>query len=616
MLFDPKALPVYSSPAVSVNEYDPRQREASAKDFTGWRSQMKLVRSAATHQVRRMRRRPLLYAGAAVTALALALTGCGASGSSPSTSSSATARSGGTFTILANSAFGVADPAQNYTLEEWQLLINTHDGLTQFARVAGVPGTKIVPDLATSIPTPTNGGKTYVFHIRRGIKFSNGQTLTPSAFVTTFERQFTVPGPTSFYSGIVGASACSTKGCNLSKGVVANDSAYTLTINLTAPDAELMDQLALPFAYAVPTNTPLKLTGNNVPPGTGPYMWKSYNPNTEAVLVRNPYFHVWNKEAQPAGYPNEIIEKYGLQVSNEVTEVENGEANEVFDGDQIPSDQLTQLNSAKYAGQVHVNTLTADWYMALNTKQPPFNNVKARQAINYAANRSAYVKIAGGPSLAVPACQILPPNFPSYKPYCPFTTGAQTVWSGPNLAKAKALVKASGTAGEHVIVDGTNDQVGTALVQQMISDLDSIGYKATPQLLSASIQYPYVQNSTNSTKWNVGWSAWYQDYPAPADFLNVLLGCGSIHPNSDASPNIAAFCDPSIQAQINKAEAEEATNPSAAAALWTQIDHEDTLQAPWVDLYNPKQIDFLSKNVHGYEWNPQWYILIDQLWLS
>ncbi len=577
---------------------------------------MKLVRSAATHQVRRMRRRPLLYAGAAVTALALALTGCGASGSSPSTSSSATARSGGTFTILANSAFGVADPAQNYTLEEWQLLINTHDGLTQFARVAGVPGTKIVPDLATSIPTPTNGGKTYVFHIRRGIKFSNGQTLTPSAFVTTFERQFTVPGPTSFYSGIVGASACSTKGCNLSKGVVANDSAYTLTINLTAPDAELMDQLALPFAYAVPPNTPLKLTGNNVPPGTGPYMWKSYNPNTEAVLVRNPYFHVWNKEAQPAGYPNEIIEKYGLQVSNEVTEVENGEANEVFDGDQIPSDQLTQLNSAKYAGQVHVNTLTADWYMALNTKQPPFNNVKARQAINYAANRSAYVKIAGGPSLAVPACQILPPNFPSYKPYCPFTTGAQTVWSGPNLAKAKALVKASGTAGEHVIVDGTNDQVGTALVQQMISDLDSIGYKATPQLLSASIQYPYVQNSTNSTKWNVGWSAWYQDYPAPADFLNVLLGCGSIHPNSDASPNIAAFCDPSIQAQINKAEAEEATNPSAAAALWTQIDHEDTLQAPWVDLYNPKQIDFLSKNVHGYEWNPQWYILIDQLWLS
>jgi peptide/nickel transport system substrate-binding protein len=556
---------------------------------------------------------------AAVAALAVVAAGCGSSGSPSAGSSSAAAgKAGGTFTILANSAFGVADPAQNYTLEEWQLLIDTHDGLVNFAKVAGVPGTKIVPDLATSIPTPTNGGKTYVFNIRKGIKFSNGQVLKPSDFVRTFERQFTVPGPTGFYSGIVGASSCSTKGCDLSKtgGVVADDSAYTLTINLTAPDAELMDQLSLPFAYAVPASTPLKLTGNNVPPGTGPYMWKSYNPNTEAVLVRNPYFKQWSAVAQPNGYPNEIIEKYGLQVSDEVTQVENGQANEVFDGDSIPSDQLTTLNGAQYAGQVHVNTLTADWYMALNTRRPPFNNLLARQAINYAANRSAYVKIAGGPNLAVPACQILPPNFPSYTPYCPYTTGAHTTWTGPDLAKARALVKQSGTFGMKVVVNDANDQVNTALAEQMVADLNSIGYKASTQLLTAAAQYPFVQNSANSAKWNVAWSAWYQDYPAPSDFLNVLLGCGNIHPNSDASPNIAAFCNPAIQAKINQAESEASTNPSGAAALWTQVDHMDTDQGAWVDMYNPKQIDFLSKNVHGYQWNPQWYILIDQLWLS
>jgi peptide/nickel transport system substrate-binding protein len=558
---------------------------------------------------------------AALAVIALAAAGCGNSspsaGSSPSSgTSTASGHAGGTFTILANSNFGVADPAQNYTLQEWQLLIDTHDGLTTFEKVGGVAGTKIVPDLATSIPVPTNGGKTYVFNIRHGVKFSNGQVVKPSDFVTTFERQFTVPGPTSFYSGIVGASKCSTKGCNLSQGVVANNSAYTLTINLTAPDPELMDQLALPFAFVVPASTSLKLTGNNVPPGTGPYMWKSYNPNTEAVLVRNPYFKVWSAAAQPAGYPNEIVEKYGLQVSDEVTAVENGTANEVFDQDAIPSDQLSQLNGPQYAGQVHVNTLTADYYMALNTKQPPFNNLQARQAINYAANRTAYVKIYGGPSLAVPACQILPPNFPSYTPYCPYTTGSPTVWSGPNLAKAKALVKASGTAGDPVVVNGTTDQVGKAIAEQMVSDLDSIGYKASTQLLSAGTQYPFIQNSANSTKWNVGYSQWFQDYPAPSDFLNVLLGCGTIHPNSDASPNIAAFCDKSINAKITQAEAAEATNPTQAASLWTTIDQEDTQQAAWVDLFNPKQIDFLSKNVHGYEWNPQWYILIDQLWLA
>ena len=332
-----------------------------------------------------------LVAMIAIAAVAIAA-GCGGSGGGGSSSSSSgssspntsvAAHKGGTFTILANSSFGVADPAQNYTLQEWQLLINTHDGLVQFKRVGGTAGTQIVPDLATSIPTPTDGGKTYTFQIRKGIKFSNGQVMKPSDFVTTFERQFTVPGPTSFYAGIVGASACKPSHCDLSKGVVADDSAYTLTIHLSAPDPEFLDKLALPFAYVVPASTSKKLTGNNVPPGTGPYMWKSYNPNKEAVLVRNPYFKVWNPDAQPDGYPDQIVEKYGLQISDEVTQVERGAADEVFDGDVIPADRLNELNSPQYANQVHVNALTADWYFAFNTTTPPFNNVKARQAVNY-----------------------------------------------------------------------------------------------------------------------------------------------------------------------------------------------------------------------------------------
>src|SRR6266480_3670040 len=258
----------------------------------------------------RRRARPLykLSTGAAVAALAVTAAACGGSTQSSTTSTQAAGHKGGTFTILANSAFGVADPAQNYTLEQWQLLIDTHDGLVGFAKAGGAAGNKIVPDLATSVPTPTNGGKTYLFHIRHGIKFSNGQTLKPSDFVTTFERQFTVPGPTSFYSGIVGADKCSTKGCDLSQGVVADDSAYTLTINLTAADPEFRDKLSLPFAYVVPASTSKKLTGNSVPPGTGPYMWQSYNPNSQAVLVRNPHFKVWSSAAQPAGYPDKIVE--------------------------------------------------------------------------------------------------------------------------------------------------------------------------------------------------------------------------------------------------------------------------------------------------------------------
>jgi peptide/nickel transport system substrate-binding protein len=565
-------------------------------------------------------RGPKLYTWSTAVAVAalVAAAGCGSSSSSsPSAAQSAGPQKGGTYTILANAAFGVADPAQNYTLQEWQLLIDTHDGLVQFKRVGGTEGTKLVPDLATSIPQPTNGGKTYTFQIRKGIKFSNGQVMKPSDFVATFERQFTVPGPTSFYAGIVGADKCSTKKCDLTQGVVADDTAYTLTINLTAADPEFLDKLALPFAYVVPADTSKKLTGNNVPPGTGPYMWQSYNPNKELVLVRNPNFHVWNAEAQPQGYPDKIVEKFGQSISDEVTAVQNNQADEVFDGDVIPSDRLNELNSPKYASRVHVNPLTADWYFALNTRTPPFNNLKARQAINYAADRSAYVKIGGGPSLAVPTCQILPPNFPGYKAYCPYTAGTDhTKWTAPDLAKAKQLVQQSGTSGMKVVVNSASDDTSKALGQQMVADMNKIGYKASLQLLNPSIQYPFVQNSNNSSKWNIAWSAWYQDYPAASDFLDVLLGCDNIHPHSDASPNIAAFCDKSIQAQMDKARTLGQTDAAAANNLWAQVDHAVTDQAPWVDLYNPKQIDFLSSRVHGYQWNPQWYILIDQQWLK
>ena len=96
----------------------------------------------------------------------------------------------------------------------------------------------------------------------------------------------------------------------------------------------------------------------------------------------------------------------------------------------------------------------------------------------------------------------------------------------------------------------------------------------------------------------------------------MLLGCGNIHPNSDASPNIAEFCDKGIQAKMDQALQMGVTDPEGANQIWAQVDHEMTDAAPWVDLFNPKQIDFLAKRVQNYEWNPQWYILYDQMWLK
>ena len=538
--------------------------------------------------------------------------GCGGGGGKSSKSKSKGHR-GGTFTLLAtHPPSGGPDPAINYTLQLWQLSIDTHDGLVAFKRAGGKEGTKIVADLAEAVPKPTNGGKTWTFKVRRKIKYSNGTVMKPSDFKRTFERMFMVKGPTAgtFYKVFVGADKClkTPATCKLSQAIVPDDKNYTLTFHLTGSDPEFLDKLAVPFAFVLPPSTPMKEV-TIPPPGTGPYKFVEYSSRKQMKLVRNPFFKEWSKDAQPDGNPDTIVQKFGLTVEAEVTQIENGQADALSGADQVPADRLPELSS-KYSDLVHVNPLTAVWYMAFNVRVPPFNNLKARQAVNYATDRNALVKIYGGPKLAVPTCQILPPNFPGYKPYCPYTKNPGAKWSAPDLAKAKQLIAASGTKGAAVKVNTTTNDVDKALGLYFVGLLNKLGYKATLQALSPDIQYPYSQNSKNKVQF--AFSSWYQDYPAASDFLNVLLGCASYVPNSDASPNIAEFCDKSTQAKIDQALKTGLTDQTKANTIWSQVDKDVVDKAVWVPIFNPKFVDLLSKRVKGYLFSPQWYFLIDQ----
>src|SRR6476619_4729625 len=323
-------------------------------------------------------------------------------------------------------------------------------------------------------------------------------------------------------------------------------------------------------------------------------MWAKYSPTKKIKLVRNPKLKEWSKDAQPAGNQDVIVQKFGLPVEAEVTQVQNNQADWMFD--QPPADRLGELSSPKYSSRVHVNPLTSTWYFAFNVNEPPFNNLKARQGVNFATDRAALVKIAGGPKLAVPTCQVLPPNFPGYVPYCPYTKNPGSgKWTAPDLAKAKQLIDASGTKGMPVKVNATTNDVDKGLGLYFVSLLNQLGYKASLQALSPAIQYPYIQNSKNKVQ--LAFSYWYQDYPAASDFLKILLGCGSFHPNSNASPNIAQFCNRPIQAQMDHAGQVGITNPDGANKLWAQADQKVTDQAPWVSMFNPKYIDVLSSRV-------------------
>ena len=522
---------------------------------------------------------------------------------------------GGTLKLLYQGAFGSWDPQIDYTLEGWQLKQTTQDQLVAFKKVAGTAAYTVVPDLAVAIPKPTDGGKTWVFTVRKGIKFSNGTVLKASDVAATMQRIFKVHGPTasSFYGSIVGAAAClkTAATCTLKGGVAADDAKGTVTFHLTKPDGEFLQQLAVPLASIVPASTPPKDQGDKPIPSTGPYMMKSYDPNHLITLVRNPYFKVWSKDAQPDGYPDVITERFDLTGEAEVTQVENGQGDWI--GYSVPSDRLNEI-ATKYPKQITLSQLTANWYLPMNVNLAPFNNLKARQAVNYAIDRGATVRLFGGSNLGTPSCQILPAGFPGHVDYCPYTKNPGTKWTAPDLAKAKQLVKDSGTAGQKVAVVAGDDAAAKAIGTYMQSLLNQIGYKATLKVLSNNIEFNYIQNTKNKVQISV--TQWYQDYPAASDFLNVLWGCGSFHPGSDTSINISGFCDKAIQAQMDKAEALGATDSPAANKLWAQIDKKVTDAAPTAVLFNPKNIDFVSKRVGNFTFSAQYYFLVDQAWVQ
>jgi len=155
---------------------------------------------------------------------------------------------GGTMRLLASSSAGTVDPQINYEGEFWQVYANVYDGLTAFKKVVGPDGNTIVPDLAENVPQPQEGGRTFVFKLRPGIKFANGHDVTAVDVVASFQRIFKISGPTSgsFYGVIVGADRClkSPADCTLEGGVVADAEAGTVTFHLTAPDEDFLDMLA------------------------------------------------------------------------------------------------------------------------------------------------------------------------------------------------------------------------------------------------------------------------------------------------------------------------------------------------------------------------------------
>jgi len=342
-------------------------------------------------------------------------------------------------------------------------------------------------------------------------------------------------------------------------------------------------------------------------------MISHYLPGSELLLVRNPRFREWSAAAQPAGYPDQLLIRLGLSAVQGAAAVADGKGDFLPNLGQIPADAAYFM---RHRRQLQINPFMTTSFIFLNVNAPPFNDLRVRQALNLALDRRQVVDGYGGPLAAQPTCQVLPPGLPGYLRYCPYTRdpGADGGWHAPDLARARRLVAASGTAGMQITVWNTpTPQTAVNETRDTVTALRQLGYRASLRLLPDSTYFGYTNDSRNRAQViDGGWSA---DFPSADDFIGKLT-CDSYVPrNGLATTDASEFCDPAVDRQIARAAALQSSDPPAAGALWARLDRQLTDLAIWLPTVTPSETDLISRRAGNYQYNPVWGALIDQIWV-
>lgn len=522
---------------------------------------------------------------AALTAAAVVgIAGCGGGGGSSSSGSPSTStspgRQGGTATVLMGTAPDYLDPQEGYTTQSAEATWITYTPLLTYRHANGQAGTQLIPGLAEALPKVSPDGRTYQLTLRKGLTYSDGTPVRASDFAHTIERAIKLNwgGKPFFTQYIEGASAYDTGKASSIAGIKTSDATGRITIRLSQPYGAFANVLAFPSAGLVPASTPMRNLSNSPPPGDGPYKISSVSPNRGFTLVKNPRWASQHITDVPAGHLDRIVVKITSNTQSEAEQVLSNQADAFDAGDTIPASLLSQIES-KAGTRFARETIPSTFYFFLNTRTKPFDNPLAREAVNMALDRRAMVRLASG--FLTPACYFLPQGIAGHST-APCVYGSTS--AKPNLARARALVRQAGLTGTPVTVWGESRAPRKQYVEYYASVLNSIGFKATPKIISDSVYFPTIGN--HSTNPQTGFADWVQDFPNPSDFY-LLLDADSIQPTNNE--NFGNVDDPHIQAELARLDKVPATKLSTVAGQWQALDRY-TAQKAYELVYGSEEL--------------------------
>ncbi|MDI2124645.1 ABC transporter substrate-binding protein [Yinghuangia seranimata] len=545
---------------------------------------------------------------------ALVMTSCGSSGGSSTSSgagpsgSSAKAEfnagnkgivnesdhAGGTVTYQLSSTPDSMDPGNTYYAFMWDFSRLYTRALTTFQPAPGQDGLKLVPDLASGLGAPSDGGRTWTYHIRPDLKYSDGTPITTADVKYAVERSNFAPealsnGPTYFHQYLQdntpayqGPYKDKTGGLNS----IETPDATTIVFHLNQPFADFDYLVSSPETAPVPQ---AKDNGSDYVKNvvaSGSYMFASYQDGVGASLVKNPN---WNPASDPIRkqYPDRINVQFNIAQTTVDNNLIAGNATmDLAGAGMAAATQATVLGNPQQKAHVDDAVSGALAYVAMSTNVAPLDNVHCRQAVEYAIDKQSVQTATGGPIRGEIASTILPTSVSGYTPYNAYpTTDNKGANSPDGLQKAKdQLAQCGHPDGFSTNLSARSDRPNeVAIAQAVQASLKQVGINVNIQ------QYPsgkyFTDNAgapafVHANDLGLMMMAWAPDWPTGYGFLEQILDGNAI--KASGNSNLSELNDPNVNQML--AAAISNTDNAARTAAWGDIDKAAMQQAPLVPL--------------------------------
>ncbi|MBF4591063.1 ABC transporter substrate-binding protein [Curtobacterium sp. VKM Ac-1395] len=537
-----------------------------------------------------MRRSNRLTITAAVAAAAaLVLTGCSGGGASDDASSGT--KKGGTLNVLTTATSFHLDPATSQGLGITSLGLVLRR-LTAWDVEPGKTA-KVVPDLATNTGDSSDGGKTWTYHLKKGLTFQDGSAITTKDIKWGIERSFAppLPGGLSYHKSLlVGGDTYRGPFDGTTLDSIETPDESTIVFKLTAAYGDWPWIVSMPAFSPVPEGDGTDTGAYDAKPvASGPYQVQANQQGSQITLVRNKEWSAKTDSVRTAG-PSKVVFKESQDPST-VTQTliaDNGDAKNSFGATFLGAAELNQVR-ANPSAQDRLATSKAGplQYLAINTQRGALKDLQVRKALQYAVDRKSYRIASGGALAGSYASTLITPGIAGRKSYDLYQPGATG-----DVAKAKQLLEKAGATDLKLTLATQNDPANLAEAQAIQAGLKRAGIAVTLKPLDIDSFYTAT---TDGTDFDLALFSWQPDFPSANANIQPLFASSEI---GGGRYNVSKYSNPEVDALI--AEATGTIDQQDARKLWAEADRKIMADAPIVPLTYAKQSFLAGSNVQDF----------------